>query len=190
MAGQERDTRRAIAETLIRLTESQPYRSITVAQICQAVPVSRNTFYYHFDGKDALAQWIVSQHYLTYCYPVFSVCDKEAAAQAFFTYVERFKPFYTALYHADGGALLTRCLYQAYGYALEPENVTDYSTPSHSAKSDVDPDICRRYTNSGTAAVVAAWVGDGMRESCQHMGRNLRILLTTSLEDVRDHHMY
>lgn len=187
---EENDVRWTIADVMVKLTEKQSYNSITVSKICQMAPVSRNTFYYYFENKDSLAQWIVSQHYQKYCYPIFRVYDKETAAQAFFTYVEKFREFYTALYRADQGQLLMRLLYTAYGYALESENVREYSKPLHNTGQGADPEICRRYTNSGTAAVVTDWVGSGMKESCRYMGKNLCLLLTTSFENIRDYYLY
>lgn len=64
-------TQEKIADAFIRLLEKYSYEKVSVAEITNAVPVSRNTFYYYFEGKDDLTRWIVVQHYLKYCFPFF-----------------------------------------------------------------------------------------------------------------------
>ena len=51
-------TKRMIAQTLKLLMRSQPFEKISVSDICNACEVSRKTFYYHFQDKFALTEWI------------------------------------------------------------------------------------------------------------------------------------
>ena len=57
MANSEQ-TKRALAEGLKTALRSQEFDQITVADITECSEVSRNTFYYHFRGKQELVDWI------------------------------------------------------------------------------------------------------------------------------------
>lgn len=46
-----------LAKAFFDLTEEQSYDSIRVKDICERAGVTRQTFYRHFDNKDAIAKW-------------------------------------------------------------------------------------------------------------------------------------
>lgn len=51
-------TKREIANAFKKLMESKPFESITVTDITEACNLNRLTFYYHFEDKYALLNWI------------------------------------------------------------------------------------------------------------------------------------
>lgn len=51
-------TKRALAEALKNLARARSFDRITIADICEACGVNRQTFYYHFSDKFALVTWI------------------------------------------------------------------------------------------------------------------------------------
>ena len=52
------DTMMLLGSSFIELAEHEPLDKISVSDIVAASNKNRKTFYYHFDGKDSLAQWI------------------------------------------------------------------------------------------------------------------------------------
>ena len=51
-------TKRALAHAFKELLQKQPFDKVAVSDICDACGVSRKTFYYHFQDKYALAEWV------------------------------------------------------------------------------------------------------------------------------------
>ena len=52
------------------------YKDITIRDICIAIPISRNTFYYHFEGKKELLIWTCIRNHKKYCQPFYIIRDK------------------------------------------------------------------------------------------------------------------
>lgn len=184
------ETKKKIADTFIKLLESSPYSKISIKDICTATPTSRNTFYYYFEGKEAVVEWIASQHYLKYCLPYFKIKQDNIAAKSFFQYILDYRSFYTAIFKVDQGSLLQKCLRAAYDLGLEKQNVLEYAKPVVSRNEKVDYHLCLCYCNAGTAAVVSSWIEGGMRIPIEKMARDLSMMMTNSLEEIRDHYLY
>lgn len=51
-------TKEAIANTMKQLMEETPFDHITTADIINRCGISRKTFYYHFQDKYDLVNWI------------------------------------------------------------------------------------------------------------------------------------
>ena len=51
-------TKRALAQSLKQLMETQPIEKISVGSICSQCGLSRKSFYYHFKDKYELINWI------------------------------------------------------------------------------------------------------------------------------------
>lgn len=184
------ETKEKIAAALIRLLESKSYNKISIKDICDETHISRNAFYYHFNSKETLIQWIISQQFLKYSFPFFKIKADNVAAKSFFNYILERKNFYDRIYHIRNGQFLFDCLSHAYSIALEEEYVKEYANVKKKDRERIDPRICMRYSNAGTAAVVVFWIGDGMRIPVERIAKDLCLMLTKSLEDVRDLHLY
>ena len=57
-------TKRALAESLKELMESQPLEKISVGDICERCGMNRKSFYYHFKDKYDLVNWIFYSEFL------------------------------------------------------------------------------------------------------------------------------
>ena len=56
-------TKRALASSLKELMKTKPFSKISVSDICEACDMNRKSFYYHFQDKYDLVNWI----YYTEC---------------------------------------------------------------------------------------------------------------------------
>lgn len=184
------EVKEKIADTFVQLVETTSYSKITIKHICEATPISRNGFYYHFDGKEDVVRWIVIQHFLKHSLPYFKFREDNIGAKTFFSYIYERKEFYYAIYRADNGELLRKSLMEAYRIGMMPDYVTEYS---HAVKKDsfrVDTRICAAYVNSAIVGVIMFWIEDGMKIPIKEIAKNMDLLLTKSMEDVRDYHLY
>lgn len=57
-------TKRALAASLQKLMQEQPFDKINVAQICEGCGMSRKSFYYHFKDKYDLVNWIFDTDFI------------------------------------------------------------------------------------------------------------------------------
>lgn len=57
-------TKKYLAATLKELLRSTPFEKVSVSDICDTCGVSRKTFYYHFQDKFALAEWVFNTEFI------------------------------------------------------------------------------------------------------------------------------
>jgi len=178
-----------IADCLVELLKSLPYCKITVQMICQQTPVSRNTFYYYFENKDKLVEWICRNDFMKYCLPYFNIRENNIGAKSFFVCIKKNRLFYESIYAYDSGMLLHRCLANSYRCASEKENLAQFSHPVQNKQPRVNKEVYHSYCDNGIAAVVVLWIREGMKDSIEAYARDIAIMLTNSLEDVRDKYL-
>lgn len=183
-------TQEKIAGTFMKLLEEKSYRKISINAICEATPISRNSFYYHFGSKEEVVSWIVLQHYLKYCLPYFTIREDDVSTKSFFLYIQKYKSFYDAIFRIDRGMLLGKCLREAYDIGLDKEHVVEYASPNMNSKEKVDFRTCLCYCNAGTAAVIISWIEGGMKTPVGEIAHDLSLMMTKSLEEIRDHYLY
>lgn len=175
-----------IAESFVKLFEEHDYNTITVTMICQAVPISRTSFYRYFSSKEEILLYYVQSDYERNCLPIFRFHIKEQGTKCFFSYIREHKSFYIKLYEIDQGDLLFRCLKAAYyiGFTRRSE----YSRPVRKRITTFDPAIFFEYSCSGIAGVVVSWVRNGMKVSDEKMAADLYIMFSEPLGKVRDYY--
>lgn len=54
MTERQNDTKKRIVEEAVKLFEEKGYDAVKVQEICDAVGISKNTFYYYFETKESL----------------------------------------------------------------------------------------------------------------------------------------
>ena len=57
----QRRSKRHLSEALVSLMEERPLREISVVDICERAMVHRTTFYAHFEDKNDLLQYVLSE---------------------------------------------------------------------------------------------------------------------------------
>lgn len=182
-------TKQIIADTMIQLLEAAEYKKISIQSICEAAHVSRNAFYYHFENKEAVIQWILDQQFMKYSLPFFKIHTDNISTKSFFGYILDRRIFYRCLYKIDDGHLLFDCFRHAYAIALEEEHIKEYGYARKKEQHRIDPKICKCYANAGTAAVIVQWIGEDMNTPVEQIAEDLRLMLTKSMEDIRDLHL-
>lgn len=59
-------SKRALADALLTLLETEPFAKITVSEIAGRAGLARLTFYRHFDSKETLLEWHLQRLFETY----------------------------------------------------------------------------------------------------------------------------
>lgn len=57
-------TKRALAAALKRLMDEEPFAKISVGEICERCQLNRKSFYYHFQDKYDLVNWIFDTEFI------------------------------------------------------------------------------------------------------------------------------
>jgi AcrR family transcriptional regulator len=166
------------------LLEIFPYKDVSIRIICEAVPISRPTFYYHFASKDALIEWMIQQDFLDNAVPLFKHHLKETGVRSFFDYIQQNKPFYRRIYEHDSGALLFRSLISAYNSGVDI--ASSYSRPPSYSLPKINHEVYRRYANTGIAAVITYWIENEMTIPVEKMASDLYLMIENPLKIVRD----
>lgn len=179
------------ADTFIRLLEKYPYPKITIKMICDETPVNRSSFYYHFESKENLVEWICQRDFQKYSLPYFHIHTDNISAKSFFTYLKDKSAFYSKLATVNSGQLLQNCLAKAYSGAADTEEmVKEYGNPVHNDKLQIDIQVYHRYAAAGIASVILYWIENGMKIPIDQIATDLSIMLRNSLEDVRDNYLF
>ncbi|MCC8182978.1 MAG: dihydroxyacetone kinase transcriptional activator DhaS [Clostridiales bacterium] len=58
-------TKRALATALKQLMSEEPFSKISVGEICERCQLNRKSFYYHFQDKYDLVNWIFDTEFIT-----------------------------------------------------------------------------------------------------------------------------
>ena len=175
-----------ITDSFIKLWEERDYKDITVTMICSAVPISRTAFYRYFKDKKSIVRYFVLRDYEANCFPVFRFHLKERGTRYFFSHISDQKKIYLKIYEIDDGMLLFQSLIAAYRVGFERRK--EYSNPTNWVDRTFDPEIFFEYACTGIASVILYWIRNGMKPSEDRMAKNLYIMISESLEKVRDHY--
>lgn len=176
-----------IAKTMMELMKVHHYSDITIQMICDATPVSRNSFYYHFKSKQDLLEWICIWNYQTYCLPDHY---DEGETKTLLQYIYRFQDFYREIYNTDGGILLQHCLKEAHISGTSKEKVKEYTTLQQGPWRKINKNVYLNYATSGIAAVLTYWVATDFSIPIDDIAKDLAIMLTKPLTEVRDRYVY
>ena len=179
-----------IADSFTELLKTHPYSKITIQMICDNTPISRNAFYYHYRNKEDLVEQICYRDYVKNAIPYFTIAADNIRHKVFFQYIIKKKDFYNALYAADGGKTLYRCLAYAFYEGMAQEYSKDYAPPVHSNKRKIDSKLFRHYNSAGIAAVILFWIETGMKTPIEDIAKDMTIIFTKSPEEIITNHMY
>ncbi len=58
-------TKKALADSLKELMKSEPLEKISIGEICEKCGLNRKSFYYHFEDKYDLVNWIFDTEFLS-----------------------------------------------------------------------------------------------------------------------------
>lgn len=94
-------TKKALAQTFKELVCKESFEKVSVSDICAACQVSRKTFYYHFQDKYALMQWIFDTEYIA-VWKRSRVTDRWAIVASLCRYLYSERVFYEKLIEYRG----------------------------------------------------------------------------------------
>ena len=94
-------TKRALTQALKELVRSRPFDKVGVNDVCDACQVSRKTFYYHFQDKYALVEWIFETEFISVMKRS-DVGDRWTVVEALCRYLYQERDYYERLMQFNG----------------------------------------------------------------------------------------
>jgi AcrR family transcriptional regulator len=179
-----------IADSFISLLRTHSYSGITIQMICDNTPASRNTFYYYFENKEKLVEWICFRDYMKYCFPYFQIKVDNIRTKSMFSCILKNKTFYTALSATDGGHLLRDCLIKVYSSGLSEEKVNEYARPTQNSQPKVGFEFFSRYLSAGTVAIIMSWIESGMTISVDDLVRDIALIFSKSPDEIITNYLF
>ena len=163
-------TKRMLALTLKELMKTESFEKVSVSDICEACDVSRKTFYYHFQDKYALAEWIFDTEVIKMMKKA-GVTDRYAFIDTICQYLYRERKFYINLLHVTGQNSFREYLLQFFFEALESllleEDVAADAVAAAANQENLVPDevqdFCLHFVSGAIMLAIFRWLMDGAK---------------------------
>ncbi len=171
-------TKQAIVDATKKIVSKSSFGKVSVIEITRLCDISRNTFYYHFEDKYDIIQWIFTTEIEPRIAPYMG---KDHWAESIITLcniMKEEKSFYTKILQDTGPGSLYRILVEYYKQALmkffDPicDQLKIYGE---------DREIVARFFSHGTIDMICDWVYSGMERDANICTHVLNIALTAGM---------
>lgn len=149
-------TKHLMADTLKKLTKSIPLDKITVRDIVDVCGLNRKTFYYHFQDKQALINWIFDTEFAS----LTSLKSDNAIINELLEHLYENKEFYMAAITSDVQNSLREHLFKI-GYNVIKQKIINSPGSEKISKDKVD--LVANYFTHAIIGTVTQWAKEGMR---------------------------
>lgn len=169
-------TKNAIAQCLKELAAGKAFQKISVGDITEACGLNRKTFYYHFQDKFELLDWIYYRECFVPILDDISFDNWEQKILTLLNTLKKEKTFYSNVIR-NAGEGFQRYLYSITS-ALFEEAVDVLDTDRKIGEND------KKFFGSfyayGICGVVMRWVDEGMKESTEDLADRMKYLARSS----------
>ena len=160
-------TKRVLALALKKLMQTESFEKINVREICEACGVSRKTFYYHFQDKYALVEWIFNSEF-TATLNQSQADDRWGFITAMCEYFYRERTFYAKLLEVTGQNSFRQYfqgfMFQALEPFLLPESTKAVTIPGcHGVEMDEIQDFYAHFISDALLIAVFRWLIGGAK---------------------------
>ncbi|MBQ7741190.1 MAG: TetR/AcrR family transcriptional regulator C-terminal domain-containing protein [Eubacterium sp.] len=172
-------TKKKMAATLKELMKTTPFEKITVSDITQASGVHRQTFYYHFQDRYELLDWLIYYELLHPFIEGFTLDNMYERFFNLFTTMKENKRFYQTAIKINTGDIMgfiSRYANEQLAITLKRVGMEN----SIILSSNNDNTIIAEFLGFGLSGVVISWAQRGMKETPAEMTENLRELVGAS----------
>lgn len=171
-------TKKAIAAGFKEIMKKKSLEKITIADITKQCGLNRQTFYYHFQDKYELVDWIYYNDVIsTVLYDELTYDNWSDSIQRVLTIMKDESYFYENALNSDSSES-----FQNYIFAVIKEifcSVMDRITEDKKIDED-DKKFISEFFTIGMVGVIVRWAKNGMRESPESITRHLRNLVYDS----------
>ena len=170
-------TKKAIADGFKHLMKTKRFEKITVSDIANECHLNRQTFYYHFQDKYELVNWIYYNEALVVLTTNLTLENWPQCICDMLTIMKKEDYFYQNALTTAG-----RDEFQAYFIRVFKElftNILDYISADHPLGQD-ERDFIAEFYAFGMVGIIFQWVEQGMEVSPVRIALNLKKLVDRS----------
>lgn len=169
-------TKRAIADSLKELSQTKAFNKITIKDITDKCGVNRQTFYYHFEDKYKLLQWIYQYEFFEVYLKGMNFDNWDEKMLVALKAIRKDKKFYiNTVEHAE--KYLMSFILQ------EMQNIFSRAVEKLDEKNKVDSEqrqFIARFFAYGVCGVIIDWAYAEMVEEPEFIVENMKRLLIHS----------
>ncbi len=180
------NTKRIIARSLKELSEEKPFDKISVGEIAARSNVNRQTFYYHFQDKYDLLNWIYREDYFLPNMQGITMENWDVCLGGILESVSRDRSFcINTIRHTESDVREV--------FLKDTEHIFDSAIMYLRAQSEendrtfrhMDPEEQRfiaRFFAYGVCGMLIEWIEHGMKDEPKTVASRMRMLLDTCKE--------
>lgn len=164
-------TKRKIAFALKELMETIPFEKITISDISQKSGIHRQTFYYHFQDRYELLDWLLNMELVSNFIEDFSYENIENKFYEVFNTIYTDKKFYQNAVNINMtdvykyfARLSTKQLLSLVNTMLEKNMIED---------GECDAISIAEFFGFGLGGMIISWIERGMKETPTEMAKNV-----------------
>lgn len=171
------DMKRTIAEAVQVLLLDRHVKKLTVKDIVETCHITRQAFYYHFEGIPELFQWMIDGYFEQVMGKAISEKDGEAGLRCFFTMAINAAPYVERSMRSNYGPEFRRLLRQGFRryFALASQQSKLYAGYSHAQLQ-----ILQRYHCQAILGLLEEWT-DADTEQLDQIVHTVYHIMTTPL---------
>lgn len=158
-------TKKVLAAAFKELVCKHSFEKVNVSSICDACGVNRKTFYYHFQDKYELAEWIFNTEFIAVLKKT-DISDQWAFASAICQYFYRERTYYAGLVQYNGqnsfGKYFQAFMFEALEPFLLPKStaVTVVAGQARMSEDEAASFYCHFFTDAVLISIFR-WITDG-----------------------------
>ncbi len=176
ISGKNLITKRALMEALKKLMEEKPFQTITVSEITDQCGLSRLTFYYHFQDKYALLNWMCVVEVVEPFQENLTLLNWDKKLLEALTFMKKNQRYYRQILTNDDSELkefifhVTADILQRGVEELKKEGLV----------SEEDKKFITYFFSDGVIGTITRWAESGMRETPQKVASRMKALVEDS----------
>lgn len=170
-------TKKAIAQSVKELMKKRDLQKITVADIVQNCGINRQTFYYHFQDKYDLVNWIYYNEVVSAVTIRKDFSDWSDVMLDVLNIMKKEKYFYTNALNVSG-----QNAFQEYFFSLTKSLISEIvsATQEGTDMREEDSNFIAEFYTYGLVGIVVQWARRGMKEQPQELVDKLKYFIDDS----------
>jgi len=179
-------TKKALAAGLKSLMKAKSFDKISVADIAESCGLNRQTFYYHFQDKFDLVNWIYNHELICFLPESLTYENWDSRLCEILEIMEKDRGFYQATLKSSGNDSFQKYLYEITRRLLM-EIIPKIAGSGVRHMESLS--FIAEFFSFGIVGIVVQWAQRGMKESPREISRSLRALIEESKQFAAERYL-
>lgn len=179
-------TKKAIAAGMKELTKKKSFDKITVSDIAEICGLNRQTFYYHFQDKFDLVNWIYYNEIIS---TVVDDLTYENCMEKVFQMLTKMKTddyFYMSTLKASVKNEFEECLFKIVS-ELFSDIIEEIASDANAIMEDDEIRFIADFYAFGMTGMIISWASGGMKKSPEYIAKQIKTLYLGTEKFVTTH---